>query len=153
MASKYLWKSVLEWICLSSTKERYKIKLLHSALFIFSYRRIHLALFKPHQETIMKERRKEKRRGAVEERGYEVLSSFYSSNSVAEVAFQDRVTYDIANIYVNQFLRTGNCFPREEGGANHVVVSDWIEAYILCNPMLYLSEIRERVKEPTASAP
>ena len=59
------------------------------------------------------------------------------------------VTYDTANSsYVNRFLRTGNCLPRKRGGANYVVVSDSIQAYIeplfLCNPMLYLSEIRER---------
>ena len=82
---------------------------------------------------------------------YEVLSSFFASNSVAEAAFQNRVACDTANSYVNQFLRTGNCLPRKQGGANHVVVSDWIEANIeallLCNPMLYLSEIRERVED------
>ena len=76
---------------------------------------------------------------------------FFASNSVAEAAFQNRGAYDTANIYVNQFLRTGNCLPRKQGGANHLVMSDWIEAYIeallLCNPMLYLSEIRERVED------
>ena len=79
---------------------------------------------------------------------YETLSRFFASNSVGETAFENRVTYDTANSYLNQFLRAENCLPRKHGGANHVVVSDWIEAYIeallLFNPMLYL---RKREKE------
>ena len=102
--SKYLWKPVPQWICLSAA---------------------------------------EKIRG--------IIKFFLLQTQFAEAAFQKRVANNTANIYVNQFLRTGNCLPRKQGGANHVVMSDWIEAYIeallLCNPMLYLSEIRERVED------
>ena len=79
------------------------------------------------------------------------IMKFFASNSVTEAAFQNRVTYDTADSYVNQFLRPGNCLPCKQGGANHVVVSDWTEAYLeallLCNPMLYLSEIREGIED------
>ena len=51
-----------------------------------------------------------------------------ASNSADETAFEKRVTYDTVYSYVNHFLRTGNCLPQKHGGANYVVVSDWIQA-------------------------
>ena len=75
---------------------------------------------------------------------YEVLSRFFASDLVDETAFENIVTHDTANSYVNHFLRTGNSLPcpRKHGGTNYVVVSDWIQDYIeplfLSNPMLYL---------------
>ena len=77
-----------------------------------------------------------------------VLSRFFATDSVDETTFENRVTCDTANSYVNQFFRPGNCFLQKHGGANHVVVRDWTEAYIepllLGNPILYLYEIRQR---------
>ena len=98
MASKYLWKSVPQWICLSATERN------------------------------------------------EVLSRFFASNSVDETGFENRVAYDTASSYVNHFLKIENCLPQKHGGANYVVVSDWIQAYIE-SPLLYLSEIRETPRE------
>ena len=75
------------------------------------------------------------------------IIKIFASNFVDETVFKNRVTY-LANSYLNHFLRTGNSLPLKHGGANYVVVSDWIQAYIealfLCNPKLYLLEIRER---------
>ena len=100
LASKYLWKSVPQWICLSATER------------------------------------------------YEVLSRFLLQTQLIKRLLRTESTIS----YVNHFLRTGNYLPRlKHGGANYVVVSDWIQAYIeslfLCNPMLYLSEIRETRRE------
>ena len=64
---------------------------------------------------------------------YEVLSRFLASNSADGTAFEKRVTYDTVYSYVNHFLRTGNCLPQKHGGANYVVVSDWIQAITLCD--------------------
>ena len=68
-----------------------------------------------------------------------IIKFLFASNSVAEAAFQNRVACDTAN---------------KSDGATDVVVSDWTEAYnctsrplLLCNLMLYLSEIRERVED------
>ena len=77
----------------------------------------------------------------------------FASNSVDKTAFENRITYDTANSYVNHFLRTGNCLPRKHGGANYVVVIDWIQAYIeslfLCNTMLsiYRKSAKPAAKE------
>ena len=70
---------------------------------------------------------------------YEVLSRFFASISVDdETAFENRVTYDTANSYVNHFLRTAELSPTEILGSVKNFFQEWddLSSVSLCSEIL-----------------
>ena len=81
---------------------------------------------------------------------YEVEASYFSTRSVAEAGRRNMASFNCAKKIVDVFLNHGTCDPKQQGGEHaERKVTDWQEVYIdallVVNPTLYLSEIQERL--------
>ena len=81
---------------------------------------------------------------------YEEVRSYFSTRSVAEAGRKNMVSFNCAKKIIDIFLNHGTCDPKQQGGVHaERKVTDWqevyIEALLVVYPMLYLSEILERL--------
>ena len=70
---------------------------------------------------------------------FEIVKSFLNTTSISDTARENKVSSVTADKIVTAFSTTGNCEPRK--GVNETN----LEALVLTEPWLYLSEIRDRL--------